>query len=154
MASASPSTARWALGDAREIEKWDRRTLDCASRANAGGHLHQVHGTGDSGAGGRERVRRFPWTWETLALPNARTSLLTDVYSIWLREMTRYVRARSRVVISFVQPMAWLIIFGVGFSASLGSSVQFAASTGTTNYLDFLVPGFWQFLTVLPRPQG
>jgi ABC-2 type transport system permease protein len=82
-------------------------------------------------------------------MPNARTSFLTDVYSIWLREMTRYFRARSRVVISFVQPMAWLIIFGVGFSASLGSSLQFAGSTGTTNYLDFLVPGLLGFMAIL-----
>jgi len=82
-------------------------------------------------------------------MPNERMSFLTDVYSIWLREMTRYVRARSRVVISFVQPMAWLIIFGVGFSASLGSSLQFAGSTGTTNYLDFLVPGLLGFMAIL-----
>ncbi len=82
-------------------------------------------------------------------MPNGRMAFLGDIYSIWLREMTRYVRARSRVVISFIQPMAWLIIFGIGFSASLGSSLQFAGSTGTTNYLDFLVPGLLGFMALL-----
>ena len=55
--------------------------------------------------------------------------------------MIRFVRARSRLITSLIQPLAWLIIFGIGFSSSLGSSLQFAMSTGTTNYLDFLVPG-------------
>ncbi len=68
-------------------------------------------------------------------------NFLTDIYSIWRREMLRFVRARSRLVTSLIQPMAWLIIFGIGFSASLGSSLSFAMSTGTPNYLDFLVPG-------------
>ncbi|MGZ4883286.1 MAG: ABC transporter permease, partial [Halobacteriota archaeon] len=66
---------------------------------------------------------------------------LTDIYSIWWREMLRFVRARSRIITSLIQPMAWLIIFGIGFSSSLGSSLSFAMSTGTANYLDFLVPG-------------
>lgn len=68
-------------------------------------------------------------------------NFLTDIYSIWWREMLRFVRARSRLVTSLIQPMAWLIIFGIGFSSSLGSSLSFAMSTGTANYLDFLVPG-------------
>ena len=74
-------------------------------------------------------------------MPNLRTNFLSDIYSIWWREMIRFVRARSRLITSLIQPMAWLIIFGIGFSSSLGSSLQFAVSTGTTNYLDFLVPG-------------
>jgi ABC-2 type transport system permease protein len=59
-----------------------------------------------------------------------------DIYSIWLREMTRYVRARSRVVTSLITPLLWLIIFGTGFSSSL----SFGAG-GTTNYINFLAPG-------------
>jgi len=74
-------------------------------------------------------------------MPNARTSFLSDIYSVWWRETIRFIRARSRLITSLIQPMAWLIIFGIGFSSSLGSSLQFARSTGTTNYLAFLVPG-------------
>ncbi|MGZ7180453.1 MAG: ABC transporter permease [Halobacteriota archaeon] len=68
-------------------------------------------------------------------------NFLTDIYSIWWREMLRFVRARSRIITSLIQPMAWLIIFGIGFSASLGSSLSLATSTGTAIYLDFLVAG-------------
>ena len=60
-----------------------------------------------------------------------------DVYSIWLREMIRYVRARSRVVTSLITPLLWLIIFGSGFSSSL----SFGGAGGTTNYINFLAPG-------------
>jgi ABC-2 type transport system permease protein len=81
-------------------------------------------------------------------MPKRRFDILRDIYSIWLREMTRYARARSRVIISFVQPIVWLILFGVGFSSSLGSSLQFAGSAGT-NYLDFLVPGLLGLMAIL-----
>ena len=66
-----------------------------------------------------------------------RMAFLGDIYSIWLREMTRYVRARSRVITSLITPLLWLIIFGTGFSSSL----SFGGSTGTTNYINFLAPG-------------
>ncbi|MGZ4930833.1 MAG: ABC transporter permease [Halobacteriota archaeon] len=74
-------------------------------------------------------------------MPNWPMSILSDIYTIWWREMIRFVRARSRFITSLVQPMAWLILFGIGFSSSLGSSMPFAGSAGTTNYLTFLVPG-------------
>jgi len=61
----------------------------------------------------------------------------SDVYSIWLREMLRYVRARSRLVTSLITPLLWLIIFGSGFSSSL----RFGGPSGTTNYINFLAPG-------------
>jgi len=66
-------------------------------------------------------------------MPNGRMAFFGDIYSIWLREMTRYVRARSRVVTSLITPLLWLIIFGTGFSSAL--------SGGTTNYINFLAPG-------------
>lgn len=39
--------------------------------------------------------------------------------TIWLREVRRYLRDRTRLVSSFVQPLLWLAIFGVGIGASL-----------------------------------
>src|SRR4030042_3160056 len=36
-------------------------------------------------------------------------------YTLWLREVKRYIRDRTRLVSSFVQPLLWLIIFGAGF---------------------------------------
>ncbi len=70
-------------------------------------------------------------------MANGRTEFLTDIYSIWLREMIRFVRARSRLVTSLITPLLWLIIFGSGFSSSL----RFGGPTGTTNYVNFLAPG-------------
>jgi ABC-2 type transport system permease protein len=44
---------------------------------------------------------------------------LRGFYTLWLREVKRYVRDRTRIVSSFVQPLLWLVIFGVGIGASL-----------------------------------
>ena len=54
---------------------------------------------------------------------------------MWLREMTRYVRTRSRIVSSLAQPLLFLVIFGFG----VGSSFQFPGLG--TNYVNFLAPG-------------
>ena len=44
---------------------------------------------------------------------------LRGLYTLWLREVKRYVRDRTRIVSSFMQPLLWLLIFGVGIGASL-----------------------------------
>lgn len=36
------------------------------------------------------------------------------IYTIWLRELKRYTRERSRLVTSFTTPLLWLVIFGIG----------------------------------------
>ena len=59
--------------------------------------------------------------------------IISNIYSIWLREMIRFIRARSRLVSSLVSPLVWLVFIGVGF----GSSV----AVGGGNYLHFLAPG-------------
>lgn len=59
--------------------------------------------------------------------------MLHDIYTIWLREMTRFVRARSRIVSSLAMPIVWLFILGFGFS----SSFNFPG----LNYTNFLSPG-------------
>ncbi len=41
------------------------------------------------------------------------------LYTLWLREIKRFVRDRIRIVTSFVQPLLWLVIFGAGFAARL-----------------------------------
>ncbi|HIE23072.1 MAG TPA: ABC transporter [Candidatus Korarchaeota archaeon] len=58
---------------------------------------------------------------------------------MWYRQIKRFLRARSRVIGSIVQPIFWLIFFGLGFSGS------FRTVPGGINrnldYLPFLVPG-------------
>lgn len=56
------------------------------------------------------------------------------VYTLWLRQMKRYVRTRSRVVGAIGQPILFLLALGYG----VGSVYKKA---GEGNYLEFLVPG-------------
>ncbi len=56
------------------------------------------------------------------------------IYILWLRQIKRYFRSRSRIIGSLGQPLLFLIALGFGF----GSVFQRA---GEGNYLDFLAPG-------------
>jgi ABC-2 type transport system permease protein len=60
--------------------------------------------------------------------------MLGDIYTIWLREMIRFLRAKSRVITGLAMPFFWLIFIGIG----LGSSV---ALSGGVQYISFLAPG-------------
>jgi ABC-2 type transport system permease protein len=68
-------------------------------------------------------------------LSDSRMHFFSDIYTVWLREMIRYVRTRSRIVSSLAQPLLFLVIFGSGFS----SSFRFPGLG--TNYVNFLAPG-------------
>ena len=61
-------------------------------------------------------------------------SELRGIYTLWLREVKRYGREKTRLISSFVQPLLWLIIFGSG--------MRFA-STGLAgmSYQEFIFPG-------------
>jgi len=56
------------------------------------------------------------------------------IYVLWLRQLKRYVRARSRIVASIGQPLLYLLGLGYG----LGPVFQKA---GLGNYLQFIAPG-------------
>jgi ABC-2 type transport system permease protein len=56
------------------------------------------------------------------------------VYILWLRQMKRYLRSRSRVLGAIGQPLLFLLALGYG----IGSVYKRA---GEGNYLEFLVPG-------------
>lgn len=56
------------------------------------------------------------------------------IFILWLRQMKRYVRSRSRVLGAIGQPILFLLALGYG----LGSVYKKA---GEGNYLHFLVPG-------------
>jgi ABC-2 type transport system permease protein len=55
------------------------------------------------------------------------------LYTLWLREVKRFLRDRTRVISSFVQPILWLVIFGAGFG------MHFAIPG--VNYQQYLFPG-------------
>ena len=58
---------------------------------------------------------------------------LRGFYTLWLREVKRYLRDRTRIISSFVQPLLWLVIFGAGFG------MRFALPGGS--YQQYLFPG-------------
>ena len=53
---------------------------------------------------------------------------------MWLRELKRYLRSKSRIIGSLGQPILFLLALGYG----LGATFQKA---GQGNYIDFLAPG-------------
>jgi ABC-2 type transport system permease protein len=60
---------------------------------------------------------------------------LRGFYTLWLREVKRYLRDRMRIVSSFFQPLLWLVIFGLG----LGSIVRIAVPG--LSYQQLIFPG-------------
>src|SRR5258708_39066779 len=56
------------------------------------------------------------------------------IYTLWLRQVKKYLRSRSRILGSLGQPILYLVAFGFGF----GSIYQRA---GGGNYIQFLAPG-------------
>lgn len=57
------------------------------------------------------------------------------IYTIWLRNMKRYIRSKSRIIGSISMPLFFLLFLGFG----LNSVVQLPGLGG--NYIVFLVPG-------------
>jgi len=52
-------------------------------------------------------------------------SEIRGIYTLWLREVKRYTREKTRLVSSFIQPLLWLVIFGSGIRfASIGIDYQ------------------------------
>jgi ABC-2 type transport system permease protein len=60
-------------------------------------------------------------------------SELKGIYALWYREFKVFLRERSRIISSIVNPILWLLIIGGG----LGSAVSF----GGINYQTFIYPG-------------
>ena len=61
-------------------------------------------------------------------------SELQAIYVMWIREMKRFRRSKSRIISTIVQPLFFLAILGSGLrGASLGGM--------TVDYMDFVAPG-------------
>jgi ABC-2 type transport system permease protein len=59
---------------------------------------------------------------------------IRGIYTLWLREIKRYLRDRVRIISSFVQPLLWLLIFGSG--------IRFSGTTiGNLTYQQYIFPG-------------
>ena len=65
-------------------------------------------------------------------------SLISDTYTIFWRELKRYKKSRSGVLIRLIQPAIWIIVIGNTFAGtqSLIQSVGFEGQ-----YIEFMAPG-------------
>lgn len=59
---------------------------------------------------------------------------METIYILWLRQVKKYFRSRSRIVGSLGQPILYLVAFGYGFGSVFSKA-------GQGNYINFLIPG-------------
>lgn len=59
---------------------------------------------------------------------------MKTIYILWLRQIKRYYRSRSRIVGSLAQPLLFLVALGFGFGPVFSRA-------GQGNYIEFLAPG-------------
>lgn len=57
------------------------------------------------------------------------------IYTLWLREITRFVRARSRIIGNLSMPFIWLVVMGFGLSSA------FVIPGADFSYIKFVAPG-------------
>ncbi len=55
-------------------------------------------------------------------------------YTLWLREIKRFYRDRTRLITSFIQPLLWLVIFAAAFSTRF-------LLPANLNYQQVILPG-------------
>jgi ABC-2 type transport system permease protein len=60
-------------------------------------------------------------------------SEIRGIYTLWLREVKRYTREKTRLISSFFQPVIWLVIFGSG--------MRFSTGVAGIEYQQFIFPG-------------
>jgi ABC-2 type transport system permease protein len=63
---------------------------------------------------------------------------MSDIYTIWLREMIRYVRAKSRIITSLAMPILWLALLGTALGSMMENSPFLPEGM---SYLQFIAPG-------------
>jgi len=61
---------------------------------------------------------------------------ISAIYVLWLREMIKYVRAKSRIVGAIAMPVFMLIFLGLGFRR-----VDIPGIPDSIGYIQYLVPG-------------
>lgn len=60
-------------------------------------------------------------------------SELRGIYTLWLREVKKFLREKPRLINAICQPLLWLFIFGTG--------MRFSSGMPGINYQEFIFPG-------------
>ncbi len=63
--------------------------------------------------------------------------VLLQIYTLWKREVVRFLRQRSRVTGAFLQPLVFWALLGIGFNASFRP----AGAPATVSYAEYFYPG-------------
>jgi ABC-2 type transport system permease protein len=63
--------------------------------------------------------------------------VLLQIYTLWKREVVRFVRQRSRITGAFLQPLVFWALLGVGFNASFRP----AGTPAGVSYAEYFYPG-------------
>jgi ABC-2 type transport system permease protein len=64
----------------------------------------------------------------------SKSKIFYPIYILWLRQIKRYFRSKSRIIGGLAQPIVFLVALGFGFGSIF-------ASAGQGNYIQFLSPG-------------
>src|SRR6185312_3160137 len=72
-----------------------------------------------------------------ITLSGTRNEILLPAYTLWLREIVRFYRQRSRVVGVIASPVIFWLVIGSGF----GTSFRAGDANGNQNYLEYFYPG-------------
>ncbi len=62
---------------------------------------------------------------------------LLPLYTLWFREVIRFLRQRNRVMGAIVQPLLFWLLLGFGFR----STFQYQATSGQVTYMQYFFPG-------------
>jgi ABC-2 type transport system permease protein len=76
--------------------------------------------------------------------PSARSRLVHELkgaYTIWYRDVLRYVRDRSRIFGSLAQPLLFLFALGFGVGSAIGRGGSAFGAVFRGSYIEFLYPG-------------
>jgi ABC-2 type transport system permease protein len=67
-------------------------------------------------------------------------TLIIDSYYVAWRELKKYFRQKTRMIVTVIQPFLWLVLMGNAMSG-LTNNPMAAQFLGTGNYLTFMTPG-------------
>ncbi len=68
------------------------------------------------------------------------SSVLRAILVMVYREVMRFARARARIVTALINPIAWIVLFGFGWSSIFSSPIARELLSGV-DYLTYLAPG-------------